>query len=140
MQGRQKLLYLPEAHTDMIYAVIGEELGLGGTAVVLLAFLVIFWRGIRAADIYPRWREIGGGSTAPADQRTLQRERLEARAQGKDASAQLVCCFPRWTRVLEQLTSRALERLAANELVDPNDREIWRSRGRMPSTLAWCRT
>lgn len=63
MQGRQKLLYLPEAHTDMIYAVIGEELGLAGTAVVLIAFLVIFWRGIRAAvfvqDEFGRYLALG---------------------------------------------------------------------------------
>jgi cell division protein FtsW len=49
MQGKQKLLYLPEAHTDFIYAVVSEELGLLGSAGVLLAFLVIFWRGLRAA-------------------------------------------------------------------------------------------
>jgi cell division protein FtsW len=53
MQGKQKLLYLPEAHTDMIYAVVGEEFGLIGTGVVLIAFLVIFWRGIRAAVLVP---------------------------------------------------------------------------------------
>jgi cell division protein FtsW len=46
-------LYLPEAHTDMIYAVVGEEFGLIGTGLVLLAFLVIFWRGIRAAVLVP---------------------------------------------------------------------------------------
>jgi cell division protein FtsW len=53
MQGKQKLLYLPEAHTDMIYAVVGEEFGLIGTALVLIGFLVIFWRGIRAAVLVP---------------------------------------------------------------------------------------
>jgi cell division protein FtsW len=53
MQGKQKLLYLPEAHTDMIYAVVGEEFGLVGTSLVLLAFLVIFWRGLRAAVLIP---------------------------------------------------------------------------------------
>lgn len=53
MQGKQKLLYLPEAHTDMIYAVVGEELGLIGTTVVLIGFIVIFWRGIRAAVLVP---------------------------------------------------------------------------------------
>ena len=37
-------------------------------------------------------------------------------------------CFPRWTRALEQLTVRTLERLAANEPVDPNDPDAWRSR------------
>jgi len=49
MQGKQKLLYLPEAHTDFIYAVIGEELGLIGSVGVLAAFGVILWRGLRAS-------------------------------------------------------------------------------------------
>jgi len=53
MQGRQKLLYLPEAHTDTIYAVVGEELGLIGTCGVLIAFSIILWRGIRAAIFIP---------------------------------------------------------------------------------------
>jgi len=53
MRGKQKLLYLPEAHTDMIYAVVGEEFGLVGTGMVLLAFIVIFWRGIRASVLVP---------------------------------------------------------------------------------------
>jgi cell division protein FtsW len=53
MQGRQKLLYLPEAHTDTIYAVVGEELGLIGAVAVLIAFGVILWRGIRAAVLIP---------------------------------------------------------------------------------------
>ena len=53
MQGRQKLLYLPEAHTDEIYAVIGEELGLVGCAGVLIGFVLILWRGIRATVLIP---------------------------------------------------------------------------------------
>jgi cell division protein FtsW len=53
MQGRQKLLYLPEAHTDTIYAVVGEELGLIGASAVLIAFSIILWRGIRAAVLIP---------------------------------------------------------------------------------------
>jgi cell division protein FtsW len=48
-EGRQKLLFLPERHSDFIYAVIGEELGLVGAAAVLLLFGVILWRGIRIA-------------------------------------------------------------------------------------------
>jgi cell division protein FtsW len=49
MQGKQKLLYLPEAHTDFIYAVVCEELGLAGSLGVLAAFCVILWRGLRAS-------------------------------------------------------------------------------------------
>jgi cell division protein FtsW len=47
MAGVQKLFYLPEPHTDFIFAVIGEELGLLGTTVVLICFCVIAWRGLR---------------------------------------------------------------------------------------------
>jgi cell division protein FtsW len=47
MHGRQKHFYLPEPHTDCIYAVIGEELGLWGTTGVLFGFFVVMWRGIR---------------------------------------------------------------------------------------------
>ena len=49
MAGVQKLFYLPYPHTDFIYAVIGEELGLLGTTVVLACFCVIAWRGLRTA-------------------------------------------------------------------------------------------
>ena len=41
----QKLFYLPEPHTDFIYAVIGEELGLVGATAILICFCVIAWRG-----------------------------------------------------------------------------------------------
>ncbi|MEO6952041.1 MAG: putative lipid II flippase FtsW [Polyangia bacterium] len=47
--GRQKLFFLPEAHTDYIAAIIGEELGLIGLVAVALVFCVILWRGVRAA-------------------------------------------------------------------------------------------
>jgi cell division protein FtsW len=48
-EGHQKLLFLPEAHTDFISAIVGEELGLIGFTVMLLAFLLILWRGIMAS-------------------------------------------------------------------------------------------
>ncbi len=48
-EGRQKLLFLPERHSDFIYAVIGEELGLIGALFVLALFSVILWRGVRIA-------------------------------------------------------------------------------------------
>jgi cell division protein FtsW len=47
--GRQKLFFLPEAHTDFIFAIIGEELGLLGVAAVIALYGLIIWRGIRAA-------------------------------------------------------------------------------------------
>ncbi|HDG67518.1 MAG TPA: hypothetical protein ENG11_00020, partial [candidate division Zixibacteria bacterium] len=46
-QGKQKIFYLPEAHTDFIFAVIGEELGFLGTAFVILVFAYLVWRGLR---------------------------------------------------------------------------------------------
>ncbi len=49
MAGVQKLFYLPEPHTDFIYAVIGEEFGLIGTTIVLMCFVVIAWRGLHVA-------------------------------------------------------------------------------------------
>jgi cell division protein FtsW len=49
MAGVQKLFYLPEPHTDFIYAVIGEELGLIGALGILACFGVIAWRGMRIA-------------------------------------------------------------------------------------------
>ena len=49
MEGLQKLRFLPEPHTDFIYAVIAEETGLAGSLAVLLALLVIGWRGLRIA-------------------------------------------------------------------------------------------
>ena len=48
-QGRQKLLFLPFAHSDFIFAVIGEELGLIGALIVVLVFAIFLWRGMRAA-------------------------------------------------------------------------------------------
>jgi cell division protein FtsW len=47
--GRQKLFFLPEAHNDFIFAIIGEELGLIGVACLLALYGVVIWRGVRAA-------------------------------------------------------------------------------------------
>jgi cell division protein FtsW len=49
MAGVQKLFYLPEPHTDFIFAVVGEELGIIGATGILICFCVIAWRGLRIA-------------------------------------------------------------------------------------------
>jgi cell division protein FtsW len=53
MAGVQKLFYLPEPHTDFIFAVLSEELGLVGATVIVGCFCVIAWRGLRAATYAP---------------------------------------------------------------------------------------
>jgi cell division protein FtsW len=45
--SRQKLFYLPEAHTDFIFAIVGEELGFVGALAIVALFVVLIWRGLR---------------------------------------------------------------------------------------------
>lgn len=52
-QSRQKYEYLPEANTDSIFAIIGEELGFVGTLAVVLTFFFLVWRGFRIAKRAP---------------------------------------------------------------------------------------
>jgi cell division protein FtsW len=63
MEGRQKLFYLPEPHTDFIYAVTAEELGLVGAVVLAALFAVFLWRGLRTAlrteDVFGRYLAVG---------------------------------------------------------------------------------
>jgi cell division protein FtsW len=54
-ESRQKLFYLPESHTDFIFAIVGEELGFVGATAMLALFAVFIWRGLR----------IGLGSSEP---------------------------------------------------------------------------
>lgn len=51
--SRQKLLFLPEANNDFVFAIIGEELGLVGCTVVVLLFALLFWYGVRVARRAP---------------------------------------------------------------------------------------
>ncbi|MFZ5944149.1 MAG: putative lipid II flippase FtsW [Bacillota bacterium] len=51
--SRQKFLYLPERHTDFIFAIIGEELGFIGILLVILLFFLFIWRGYRIALYAP---------------------------------------------------------------------------------------
>ena len=59
MQSRQKMLYLPEAQTDFIYGIVGEETGFAGSVLLLLGFIVVLWRGLRtyfrASDNFGRY-------------------------------------------------------------------------------------
>ncbi|MDD2554288.1 MAG: putative lipid II flippase FtsW, partial [Desulfotomaculaceae bacterium] len=48
-QSKQKFLYLPENHTDFIFAIIGEELGFIGAALVIMLFVLFIWRGLKIA-------------------------------------------------------------------------------------------
>ena len=48
-KSQQKLFYLPEAHTDFIFAVIGEELGLLGAVILIGLFMLLLWRILRIA-------------------------------------------------------------------------------------------
>ena len=51
--GRQKLFFLPEAHTDFIFSIIGEELGLVGVGLLIALYAVIIWRGLKTALAAP---------------------------------------------------------------------------------------
>lgn len=61
--SRQKLFYLPEAHTDFIFAIVGEELGFVGAVAVVALFAVVVWRGLRiglrAADPFGAYLALG---------------------------------------------------------------------------------
>ncbi len=62
-ESRQKLFYLPEAHTDFIFAVVGEELGFVGALAIIVLFVVLIWRGLRvglrAPDAFGAYLALG---------------------------------------------------------------------------------
>jgi cell division protein FtsW len=63
MEGKQKLFYLPEPHTDFIYAVTAEEFGLLGSIFLVALFAIFLWRGLRTAikteDVFGRLLGVG---------------------------------------------------------------------------------
>ena len=63
MEGKQKLFYLPEPHTDFIFAVSAEELGLVGAFLIVVLFAIFLWRGVRVAlrtqDTFGRFLAVG---------------------------------------------------------------------------------
>ncbi len=62
-EGKHKLFFLPAAHTDFIFSLVGEELGLIGSAGLLIVFGVLVWRGLRAAwrapDLFATYTAFG---------------------------------------------------------------------------------
>ncbi|AQS58286.1 stage V sporulation protein E [Desulforamulus ferrireducens] len=52
-QSKQKFLYLPENHTDFIFAITGEELGFIGASLIVLLFIMFVWRGLKIAVTSP---------------------------------------------------------------------------------------
>ena len=78
MEGKQKLFYLPEPHTDFIFAVTAEEMGLWGSLLVVTLFGIFLYRGVRTAlrtdDMFgevpgDRFHRDGGGAGAVQHQR-----------------------------------------------------------------------
>src|SRR6266704_4928518 len=63
LEGKQKLFYLPEPHTDFIFAVTAEELGLVGALVIIALFAILLWRGMRTSlhtqDMFGRFLAAG---------------------------------------------------------------------------------
>ena len=61
--SRQKLFYLPQSHTDFIFSIIGEELGLVGTVGIVLLFVVFVWQGIKVSikvnDLFGKFLALG---------------------------------------------------------------------------------
>ena len=92
MEGVQKLFYLPEPHTDFIYAVIAEETGLLGALVILACFAVIAWRGMRTVVARARQLRLVSrprhhDDAGPAGVREHQRGAGHAADQGHSAAA-----------------------------------------------------
>lgn len=63
MEGKQKLFYLPEPHTDFIFAVTAEELGLVGAMFIVALFATFLWRGMRVSwrteDLFGKYLAVG---------------------------------------------------------------------------------
>ena len=61
--GRQSEFFLPDCHTDFVFAILGEEFGLLGTLAVVALFVVLVWRGFRIArgapDLFGRYLAVG---------------------------------------------------------------------------------
>ena len=95
MEGKQKLFYLPEPHTDFIFAVTAEELGLVGALFVVTLFAIFLWRGMRAILAHgrhvrplPRRRHHQHGRAAGIHQH--QRGARHDADQGNSAAAGLL--------------------------------------------------
>ena len=94
----QKLFYLPEAHTDFVFAVLAEELGLAGVVVTLALFVVLVWRAFHIARLaaeaglpFQAYFAAGFGIwLGAADVHQRRRQHGHAADQGTDAAADVV--------------------------------------------------
>ncbi len=100
-QGVQKIFYLPEAHTDMIFAIIGEELGLIGVTLVIAAYAAFAWAGLRIAlqCADPFGARLAAGLTGARLRAGGDQSRRRARARAADRN-------PASVRLLRRLESR----------------------------------
>src|SRR5437879_1152892 len=106
MEGKQKLFYLPEPHTDFIFAVTAEELGLVGALFVVTLFAIFLWRGMRVSwrteDTFGRYLAAARADLSslrrlsPTNSRKIMRPRCCA--SGRRAASRTVWCRRRDTR------------------------------------------
>ena len=109
-ESRQKLFYLPEAHTDFVYSVIGEELGLLGAMVVLALFGIIIARGFRLTADHVGSRDLKDFFSDTARQRERFAAELLPYAQrlggGQDAEGTALGAVHRgWMKVKDAISN-----------------------------------
>ena len=85
-QGVQKIFYLPEAHTDMIFAIVGEELGLIGSTLVIAAYGAFAYAGLQVAlhCADPFGKRLAAALTALVARAGGRQPRRRARARAAD--------------------------------------------------------
>ena len=105
-QGVAKVNYLPEAHTDMIFATIGEELGLVGAALVIAAYCAFALRGVACGAALPR--SVRKTSRGRADDARL---RAGARQSGRGSRARSADGNHASVRLVRRVEPRCVARL-----------------------------
>ncbi len=122
MEGKQKLFYLPEPHTDFIYAVTAEELGMWGSVLVVTLFGIFLYRGIRTAlrteDMFGKF--LATGITAMVVVQALFnisvvlalfRRKASRCPSSRTAGPPCSSLWPRWSAAQRQSASRVSMRV-----------------------------